>query len=120
MSAYIVDIGISGMVGNNMKSDNEFIQTHIPVTLRERREPRKVRTYYRYCDLSEFDKHTKQILIQSQECQMMINLSRKMWDIFSEDIEGLVYWSTDGKLNYNMRPVRIEVSREFSDLIRYN
>jgi len=100
--------------------DSEFIKSNIPVTLRERREPRKVRTYYRYCDLSEFDKHTKQILIKSQERQMIVNLSRKMWNIFSEDIEGLVYWSTDKKLNYNHYPVKIEVSREFSDLIRYN
>lgn len=118
MSAYIVDIGISGMGGNKM--DAEFIQTHIPVTLRERREPRKVRTYYRFCDLSEFPSDMKSVLIRAQESQMMINLSRKMWNIFSEDIEGLVYWSTDNELNYNMRPVKIEVSREFSDLIRYN
>lgn len=118
MSAYIVDIGISGMGGNKM--DAEFIQTHIPVTLRERREPRKVRTYYRFCDLSEFPSDMKSVLIRAQESQMMINLSRKMWNIFSEDSEGLVYWSTDKELNYNMRPVKTEVSREISELIRYN
>lgn len=100
--------------------DSEFIKSNIAVTLRERREPRKVRTYYRYCDLSEFPSEMKLIMINSQERQMMVNLARKMWNIFSEDIDGLVLWSTDKKLNYNMRPVRIEVSREFSDLIRYN
>ena len=98
-----------------------YIESTIPVTLNEKSVKQTIlRRYERYTDLEKGQYEFNRILIESHILEAWRHLDRKMDWIFSENIEGLVYWSDDDKLNHNLTPIKFEVEREFFDLIRFN